>query len=175
MCTMRPVRAWVEFHSATRAYQLHLRCQACLGKQAEQSPARRWQEQRLYWSCYKSECELRAEMDIPDSLLADFQYPDLHPSPPDTPAHNTVSGATIGAHDSSGPWHPRRSDNLHRQHEQSWFYYLTEITLRRLANRVLNVFYRDGPGGWTLAALPSMIKMAREFESHIDDWYVPRL
>lgn len=173
MYTLRPIRAWVEFHSATRAYQLYLRCQACLSDQpAAGSTARRWQEQRLYWSCYKSECELRTEMDIPDSLLADFRYPDLYPSPPSAPEHEVADTGHIAADVFAGPWNPRRPDTINNQHESSWFYYLTEITLRRLCNRVLNIFYKEGTAAWTVSAIPTMVKMATEFEMHLNTWFV---
>lgn len=171
MYTMRPLSAWQEFHSATRAIQIYLKGQRCQGvpqaptaQDADSSLKKRRLEQRLYWSCYKSECELRVEMDIPNSLLADFHYPDLYPSPPDAPSPvETVRTPGSVAH--KGP-----SYRNQRLHEQCWFYYLTEITLRRIANRVLNVFYQQGPQAWTEESLPSMVSMAREFEQQLQDW-----
>ncbi|CAI4216032.1 unnamed protein product [Parascedosporium putredinis] len=109
------------------------------------STARRWQEQRLYWSCYKSECELRTEMDIPDSLLADFRYPDLYPSPPNAPEHEVADTGHIAADVFAGPWNPRRPDTINHQHERT--------------------------AAWTISAIPTMVKMATEFEMHLNTWF----
>ena len=174
MYTMRPLSAWQEFHAATQAIQVYLKAQQCRGTTtspgSQNSPGalnRRRMEQRLYWSCYKSECELRVEMDIPNSLLADFQYPDLYPSPPDalSPVETVRTPGSTGL----------RSSALQsaRSQEQCWFYYLTEITLRRIGNRVLNMFYQTGPSAWSEEMLPKMASIAREFEQQLQDWYVP--
>ncbi|KAF7550236.1 hypothetical protein G7Z17_g5842 [Cylindrodendrum hubeiense] len=173
MYTQRPLSAWAEFHSASRSYHIYLQCQARRPSRSV-DPARvskrRQLEQRLYWSCYKSECELRAEIELPNSSLADFHYPDMHPSPPNVPSqapHGEVAFQS-GAQRSSGG---RRSMGSHRQHEQSWFYYLTEITLRRIVNRILNMLYSDGHESWTDDAVPYMVKAASEFEQQIQEWY----
>ncbi|KAH8734252.1 hypothetical protein BGZ61DRAFT_341832 [Ilyonectria robusta] len=173
MYTQRPLSAWAEFHSASRSYHMYLQCQArrpsrCVD--AAKASKRRQLEQRLYWSCYKSECELRAEIELPNSSLADFHYPDMYPSPPDVPSEAPHGEATFqsGLQRSSGG---RRSLGSHRQHEQSWFYYLTEITLRRIVNRVLNILYSDDHQSWTDETVPYMIKAASEFEQQLDEWY----
>lgn len=172
MYTQRPLSAWAEFHSASRSYHMYLQCQArrpsrCVD--AAKASKRRQLEQRLYWSCYKSECELRAEIELPNSSLADFHYPDMYPSPPDVPSEVSHGEATFqsGLQRSSGG---RRSLGSHRQHEQSWFYYLTEITLRRIVNRVLNVLYSDDHPSWTDETVPYLIKAASEFEQQLDEW-----
>lgn len=63
-----------------------------------------------------------------------------------------------------------QSLEIQRQHEQSWFYYLTEITFRRIANRVLNVLHSDGPSSWSDESMPFMASMTREFEQQLEDW-----
>ncbi|KAJ5371235.1 uncharacterized protein N7496_007327 [Penicillium cataractarum] len=175
MYTMRPLQAWLEFHSATRAYQVYVQCQARRGAHAgalaPEMSKRRKLEQRLYWSCYKSECELRVEMDIPNSLLAEFHHPDLYPSPPDLPSPiettEAISPQNLGSQRAN---QTPQSLEIQRQQEQSWFYYLTEITFRRIANRVLNVLYRDGPSSWNDESMPFMASMTREFEQQLEDW-----
>ncbi|CAO2658431.1 Nn.00g061540.m01.CDS01 [Neocucurbitaria sp. VM-36] len=152
MYTMRPLMAWSQFHQASASYHLYLQCQARRPYQAADDTRaikRRGQEQRLYWSCYKSECELRSELDLPHSSLADLEYPDMYPSPPNS----------------------RAADEISEQQEQSWFYYLTEITLRRISNRVVNTLYASDYRCWNEEKLPSMIKAAEQFNEQLQEWY----
>ncbi|KAH7155913.1 hypothetical protein EDB81DRAFT_785776 [Dactylonectria macrodidyma] len=172
MYTQRPLSAWSEFHSASRTYHIYLQCQARRPTRPA-DPARvsknRQLEQRLYWSCYKSECELRTEIELPNSSLADFHYPDMHPSPPDllSEAPHGDNPLQLGERRPGG----RRSLASYRLHEQSWFYYLTEITLRRLSNRVLNTLYNEDHLSWTDENLPYMVKAVSEFEQQLQQWY----
>lgn len=86
MYTMRPLGAWSQFRSASQSYRIYLeirsrRPAAATASQispddADEARRHSSMEQRLYWSCYKSECELRTEMDLPNSLLADCDFPD---------------------------------------------------------------------------------------------------
>ncbi|GAB1208129.1 hypothetical protein APSETT445_006870 [Aspergillus pseudonomiae] len=52
--------------------------------------------------------------------------------------------------------------------EQSWYYYLTEVALRRIGNRVLNAFYRKGQSMWS--DIRPFIPLALEFETQINAW-----
>ncbi|KAF3393731.1 hypothetical protein F1880_004758 [Penicillium rolfsii] len=177
MYRLRPLSAWMEFHSATRAYYVYLQYRARLSPRpvddgmAEQ---RRRIEQRLYWSCYKSECELRGEMDVPNSLLADHHFPDLYPSPPDissltTAGQNFTSPSTV----TTAPQDPgNESVDLCPLYEQSWFYYLTEISIRRISNRVLHLLYQNDASSWVDSKVPSLVKTVIEFEQQLEDWYV---
>ncbi|KAK9322318.1 hypothetical protein V1517DRAFT_373947 [Lipomyces orientalis] len=81
------------------------------------------------------------------NTLAEFHYPDMHPSPLDAPS-------------------PELESN-----EQSWFYYLTEITLRHIGSRVLNTLYCRDHYSWTDEAMPFMAKWVDEFEQQLQDWY----
>ena len=151
MYTMRPLMAWSQFQQASRSYHLYLQCQARRSSQRAHDPSavsRRGQEQRLYWSCYKSECELRSELDLPHSSLADLEYPDMYPSPPDL----------------------RVGDELSEQQEQSWFYYLTEITLRRISNCIVNTLYSSDYRRWDEETIPAMIKAAEGFDKQLREW-----
>ncbi|EEY22426.1 C6 zinc finger domain-containing protein [Verticillium alfalfae VaMs.102] len=175
MYTLRPLLAWTQFHSASRSYHVYLQCQSRRTNSLTSgsgSARRRQLEQRLYWSCYKSECELRAEMDLPNSSLASFNYPDMHPSPPDmdTPSSDPVDQANqIAGHPPSVPG--RLSASSIQQQEESWYYYLTEITLRRIANDILNEFYQNGHEGWNTETIGFMAQAARGFEQQLSDWY----
>ncbi|KAM9883608.1 vegetative cell wall protein gp1 [Verticillium dahliae] len=175
MYTLRPLLAWTQFHSASRSYHVYLQCQARRTNSltsGSRSARRRQLEQRLYWSCYKSECELRAEMDLPNSSLASFNFPDMHPSPPDmdTPSSDPVDQTNPSA--GQQPSVPSRlSASLILQQEESWYYYLTEITLRRIANDILNEFYQNGHEGWNTETIGFMAQAARGFEQQLSDWY----
>lgn len=176
MYTLRPLRAWSEFQSASRSYFLYLHCQARRKPTVAgypQASKRRRLEQRLYWSCYKTECELRSEVDLPNSSLADLHYPDMHPSPPDMPNEDApspsfINGSTSGRRSVQGPGGSIVSQP---KQEQIWYYYLTEITLRRIANRVLNTLYSTDLTSWTDDVIPFMVKAAEEFELQLKEWY----
>ncbi|KAF4976381.1 hypothetical protein FZEAL_6942 [Fusarium zealandicum] len=58
-----------------------------------------------------------------------------------------------------------------RQQEESWYYYLTEITLRRIANGVLNALYQEKEYAWTDSSIPTMVKTANQVEQQLSEWY----
>lgn len=178
MYTMQPLSAWSHFHSASRSYHIYLQCQARRPARvldASKASRRRRLEQRLYWSCYKSECELRTEMDLPSSSLVDFHYPDMHPSPPDidapTPSSVDESSLADGSVRSAGA---RRTLASSVNQEESWFYYLTEITLRRIANRIFNTFYVDPHTSWNDETIHLMARAVEDFEQQLEEWYIPQ-
>ncbi|KAF2020421.1 hypothetical protein BU24DRAFT_338474 [Aaosphaeria arxii CBS 175.79] len=170
MYTMRPLSAWQQFRSASTSYRLYLDYQSRRRTRRATVPVstkQRSQEQSLYWSCYKSECEFRIEMNLPDSCLADVRYPDLHPLPPCTDPASPVDDRSNAGNTSLSV-----SKVLGRQEqENSWFYYLTEITLRRICNSVLNTFYTIDYKEWDDERIPYMARAAIEFEQQLQDWY----
>lgn len=149
-------------------------------------------EQSLYWSCFKSECEFRVELPFPQSELSLGEYPHLFPSPP-TPNGAETNGSRHA--DSSfrrspvGRGEPmlnpfgsfdalpriNNEDYGLRQHakrlcneEESWYYYLTEIALRRIGNRIVNTFFRQEPRFWF--DIKPLLRMAQEFEAQVSSW-----
>jgi len=66
-------------------------------------------EECVYWSCWKSELELRKLLYLPDFAFDDLSYPLLFPTPP---------------------------ESIQGQQATSWYFYLSEISLRRLEHRV---------------------------------------
>jgi hypothetical protein len=148
-------------------------------------------EQSLYWSYFKSEVEFRVELPTPQSAIAEFEYPTMFPSPPSPPPFNAASEPSL----SFPPWQytsphanelrdPRTSDSMLsmpdesweiRRHnrelcneEQSWYYYLTEVALRRISNRIKNTFYQQDPESWM--NIEPLIPIALEFEAQIATW-----
>ncbi|CAH0051688.1 unnamed protein product [Clonostachys solani] len=175
MYTQRPLSAWSEFDSASKSYHIYLQCRSRQSDRpcddSPQGKRRRGLEQRLYWSCYKSECELRSQIELPNSSLADFQYPDLLPSPPELPLPHAEGDSEVGFLRPHGSPTKMKALDSQRQHEQSWFYYLTEITLRRITNRVLNMLYSNDSHGLTEASIPFMTKAVNEIEQQLQQWH----
>ena len=58
-----------------------------------------------------------------------------------------------------------------QEQEQSWYYYLSEIALRRIVNRVLNAFYRDDYQSWLNMEVPSMVKIGEDFMQLLEQWH----
>jgi hypothetical protein len=121
--------------------------------------------------------EIRGEIPLPVSALSTIEYPHLFPIPPVVLTPSTDQ-TTAHADVRSDSWSPavsipysRRQDSSNPYNEdQSWFYYLTEIALRRIGNRVLNAFYKNGFSSWVLLPLqtiPQMIAIAKAFDDEI--------
>ncbi|KAH9208480.1 hypothetical protein DL95DRAFT_345425 [Leptodontidium sp. 2 PMI_412] len=158
MYALRPVEAFHEFHQASIVFQIWLK----FGRPSKKSSTAQRLEQRMYWSCFKSECEILSEIPLPESGIADFEYPHMFPSPPD-PQNSSESPSF-------------RENTIHmtprqQQQEQSWYYYLSEIALRRIGNRVLNAFYRDDHQLWLNMEVPSMVKIGEEFMQLLEQWH----
>ena len=66
-------------------------------------------EECVYCSCWKSELELRKLLRLPDYAFDDLSYPLLFPTPP---------------------------ESVQIQQATSWYFYLSEISLRRLEHRL---------------------------------------
>lgn len=120
--------------------------------------------------------ELRVELSLPESGIAGIRYPDMFPSPPTgvSPEEGNIAVFTPTGSETTPSVHGfQRSRTMSSQNsqQQSWYYYLTEIALRRIGNRILNVlFIGDYPGaGMTV---PEMIVAAQDFENQFSRWSV---
>lgn len=185
MYSIQPIQAWSAFHNAASTYSLYLKGKAGLweGNDAPASTSKsseRRLEQRLYWTCLKSECEIRSELDLPQSDLCDLKYPYLFPSPPTPSSPVNISQDDLyvptPASDTTIPSHLHSvssSSSYQSLEEQSWFYYLSEIALRRIENRVLNTFYREDHYTWSSVNMQVMINAAEDIEGQLTAWYVP--
>lgn len=202
MYTLRPIASWNHFHQASTTYHLYLKLTCGPNGGDTFSPnfqhlslktkVERRIEQSLYWSCFKSECEFRVELPLPQSEIADFEYPNLFPSPPSPAAAGmsprTTPPSVLHASDDldfnhvlGGPAMMGGSPGLNsddtdiRQHskrlcneEESWYYYLTEIALRRIGNRIINTFYRQDHCTWM--DIKPLISIALEFDAQVSAW-----
>lgn len=185
MYTLRPLASWHYFLHASIFFQVHLRMTHGIAGDFEEAlniPSSRLNsttrkskrlEQSLYWSAFKSECEFRVELPLQQSEISLGEYPDLFPSPPSPIPIDIVSNHEMP----SGEHSFISAEELElRQHavrlcneEESWYYYLTEIALRRIGNRIVNTFFRQGQSVWMTNMKP-LLRMAKEFEAQVSSW-----
>lgn len=174
MYTLKPIQAWSKLQQASQLFHIYLLCQrrAPAANASQELPSkRRHLEQRIYWSCYKAECELRAELDLPSGPLATSGYPDMHPTAPDFLFREVESAQNSPEFAESPESVASRRIQMSRPHlEASWYYYLTEITLRRMENEVLRLFYRHHHVDWIDSNIPSMASAAMHIEHQLDMW-----
>ena len=205
MYTLRPILSWQYFLHASILYQLYLKTTHGImpnGSDIFQVPIHhlnamdrksRRVEQSLYWSCFKSECEFRVELPLPQTEIGTWEYPALFPSPPSplatdhmqtsvlspVSARSTLAGIDRGLMDHLTRFDSQSSLNEEerdlRQHakrlcneEESWYYYLTEIALRRIGNRIINTFFRLERSAWL--NIRPLLRIAQEFEAQVSSW-----
>ncbi|KAL2873489.1 hypothetical protein SGCOL_011332 [Colletotrichum sp. CLE4] len=130
MCVFQPVKAWRYFVQALASCQqfsfLTPEAQERYHSSVESGHESQHYsidtlQQAVYWSSWKSEREMRGDLYLPDFSLSDQElafYPPFFPTPPAPKAE--VETAT----------NPRLT-----RERTSWYFYLAEISLRRLASR----------------------------------------
>lgn len=64
-------------------------------------------------------------------------------------------------------------DDIVPEEEKSWFYYLAEISYRRMMNRAMAVMARSGEQSWSDNICEAM-EHCKEFNEQIDLWQVLR-
>ncbi|KAH7163484.1 hypothetical protein B0J13DRAFT_538669 [Dactylonectria estremocensis] len=184
MYTIRPLQAWQSFNQASTVYLVYLKSHGRFGSEGNQwndtqTLSLRSLEQRLYWSCLKSESEIRNEVPLPPSGLSEINYPHMFPSPPSAdmlniPLPNEFAAFSSGTLMAVSPQSTSTasSDSMDHAllHEQSWFYYLTEVSLLRLSNRIVQYFYSAESSSWLQTNILNMINAAEEFESQLEGW-----
>ncbi|ONH69691.1 Sterol uptake control protein 2 [Cyberlindnera fabianii] len=113
---MKPLKAWDSVFKASTTVMTILESYKSSGRKFTESEHRI--VERVFFSCLKYESELRVELSpsIPSSGIVNYPFPSIYPTPP-------LDG-TLSPTD-----------------EASWFFYLTEIVLRKLENRLLDEFY----------------------------------
>jgi Fungal Zn(2)-Cys(6) binuclear cluster domain len=145
MTTLQPLRAWRCFTQALACCQDFACANPSYPSASIQSsltkrglPA----EESVYWSCWKSEQELRMYLNLPDYAVGGLSYPLLFPTPPESMASAQAA---------------------------SWYFYLSEISLRRLEHRcreeIGNIL---GKGGVSL--IEDLSKSTRTLEELATQW-----
>ncbi|KAL3450803.1 hypothetical protein BJX65DRAFT_270142 [Aspergillus insuetus] len=184
MYTMRPLDAQSHFYQASSIYATYLKGQLALQQRRglDDQPLgsdNRRLEQCLYWTCFKSECEFRLELDLPVSVLSTLAYPYMFPSPPtpDNPIEPSQENGNLSILSS-----PLSSSSfqqgcqtftystLQEAEEQSWYYYLSEIALRRVGNRVSHYFYQDDNNTWSQMNIYETSAIVEDLEQQLESW-----
>ena len=102
--------------------------------------------------------DLREELPLPSSGVASFEFPSEFPSPPPWTAR-TISTMTEYLPPSV----------VQHEEEQSWYYYLASIALRKEANSIIHLLYRQGEQYW-LDNVEHSIHQAALHEGELDQW-----
>lgn len=194
MYSLRPLLAWQQFNSASTLYRLYEQLNYGASGRSDSSPAllgssNLWSstqqarfEQCLYWSCFKSESEFRVELPLPLTEVANDYHSEMFPVPP-TPEElvsrtsdgsidprinsSAANGSDVGSPETQKALLHIQTKRLYNE-EESWYYYLTEIAVRRIGNRIVNTFYTRDMETW-LDAKP-LLRMALEFDDQISQW-----
>ena len=148
MYQIRPLQAWQYFQLAGTAWVT--RRLTHKHNDEHLAPGSFTLMQSLYFTIWKSECELRIELDLPGGpLLNNAEFPDAFPSPPNpdpsSPAHEVAEG------------------------ERIWYYYLAEIAVRHLINRIIRATSADK---WppTPKEIRRLLRHADILESQVIEW-----
>lgn len=180
MYTLRPLDSWHYFLQASIFFQIHLKSTHGVGgdlgealvsaSRTSTSSNRKIKrlEQSMYWSCFKSECEFRVELPLNQSEISLSEYPDLFPSPP-SPLASPTARRNADYQGEDEEFELRQHAVRLCNEEESWYYYLTEIALRRIGNRIVNTFFRQHRTTW-LTGIKPLLRMAREFEAQVSSW-----
>ncbi|KAF3035181.1 hypothetical protein E8E11_002579 [Didymella keratinophila] len=167
---LRPSQAGQDFTRASILYMNHRkRREATMRSQSQ-----RWancmrytsNERRTYFTCVRLESEILAELRAPDSGINVTPCTDAFPPPPES--------VTKRACDPNAP-SPVSDENFistqqgHASAEQAtaWYYCLTETSLRRTIDQILEVFYKDDHTSWSDRPVSLLLKSAHSFEEQL--------
>ncbi|CVL08635.1 uncharacterized protein FMAN_06899 [Fusarium mangiferae] len=165
MFTLAPLRAWSQFEHAANIFYIYW---TYLSRKDSQPVHLRRLARSLYWSCLKSQVELGLDLHLPQTLLKDLLDAGCElPTPPEINARHSQQATAIFPPPGETP-----TEDLKGVQEESWYYYLTEITLRRFNNRAFNLLYRDGRGWRNTESLSvkSLISAVSQVEDQLDNW-----
>ncbi|CAI7633554.1 unnamed protein product [Penicillium manginii] len=134
MTTLRSVEAWRMFVQALAC------CEGFSILRTNDCHEDAWEtKQRIYWTCLKSELELRLELNLYQKNFLGLKYPTFFPSPP---------------------------EDLKSRDEAAWYFYLAEIALRRLENRILSYLYQPHD----VISKSNLESVILDFEEQADGW-----
>lgn len=103
--------------------------------------------------------ELQCEIPLPLSGLSTFDYPDPLPSPPGQVVSPSSAQSAMNVF----------SGGIELDEERSWFYYLAEISSRRMQDRAIAILGSDGEQGW-VRNIQAHLRQARTLLDQLDLW-----
>ncbi|KAF1922687.1 uncharacterized protein M421DRAFT_350517 [Didymella exigua CBS 183.55] len=170
---LRPSRAGQNFTRASIMYMNHRKHREAVARSQRQQWATCLKytsnERRTYFTCVRLESEMLAELRIPSSGINLTPCTDAFPPPPES--------VTKRACDPNGP-SPVSDENFistqqgHASTEQAtaWYYCLTETSLRRTIDQILDVFYKSDHTSWLDRPVSLLLKSAHSFEEQLTSW-----
>ena len=110
--------------------------------------------------------EIMVELRFPASGLTTLNYTQAFPSPPGAPT------------DAQRSWHSSEdiqadtvsAGGLQPHLERSWYYYLADIAVRRILQRVFDLFYRSSHHVWLRQDFRQLIWQAEELDQQLSQW-----
>lgn len=102
------------------------------------------------------------EINLPPSGLAKVAFSDFLPNPPVSDHQKTQAFSSLAS---------PVSEASHTEVERIWSYYLSEIAVRKIGNRIMNCFYQEDATAWLSMPLHRMIRVAEELELQLSQWY----
>ncbi|KAI7772571.1 hypothetical protein LZL87_005296 [Fusarium oxysporum] len=109
-------------------------------------------------------CELVFELGLRSSALESFSYPEPLPTPPEG-----LLAGTGQTPRSEGSYIDQDEEQRYVD-ERGWYYYLSEISIRRTVDETLNLLYRNGEEYW-MKHPTYLIRQYHESEQQISQWH----
>ncbi|RSL48318.1 hypothetical protein CEP51_015648 [Fusarium floridanum] len=152
MYSIRPVAAWLQFSQASLQLKLHIQSRSFSPNEFQTDEGRLLQ--RLYWSCMQSECELANELRVTSSGLEDLPFPYAFPHPPES---------------SNSPAELDDKSSGNRSKLNSWMFYLSETSLRRIGNEIIYNLYGQSPTEW-MRDIVTTQRQAEQLDQKVTAW-----
>ncbi|KAL4877922.1 hypothetical protein BJY04DRAFT_121981 [Aspergillus karnatakaensis] len=155
---VRPLEAWTLLSSASLKLQL-------LFGDPSRVPAQ-WRELsvRVYWNALLFESDLLAELDLPHSGIVSFEELVDLPGGFDEDENEDDEDED---EDEDENEHSAREKLVHSAGRDDPFYFLAEIALRRLLNRVSHMIYQKN----NTLTLVSLAPIVSELDFQLSQWY----
>ncbi|KAL6794017.1 hypothetical protein J3E68DRAFT_405732 [Trichoderma sp. SZMC 28012] len=164
VCRLRPTNAWVHYSQACSRLQFIL---SHRNVRDDSLDTEFHVLERLYFSCCRTERDLREELDLPPAGITSLHFPREFPSLPSwTSFHGSVNE---NSSNTNSNWQILPSSVIQQQEEHSWYYYLACIALRKKADSINDLLYEPGEHVW-LANVEHVMAQAILQEHELDQW-----
>ena len=154
MHNLQPLDAWKHFNIAESSWHCLQLIDSTLGNistPASDCPKSFTVWQSMYFTIWKSQCELMLELPLPYSNFDSSKLPAAFPTPP-TPSSDRIMGAAAA------------------EAERRWYYYLADIAARHLLNRLVQTKV-EPEGPLTAAQIQDLLHKANLMEVQIQNWH----